>query len=399
MVEIQKKESFGAVINGGHVIDFNNYPCALPLDEALKESLIESDGCFICVNDSTNLVIKQDDKLYLFDSHARNANGLQDSNGCSIVIQMNDENHLYEHLCLFVKYDNLVQFEITGISIKIIKGKGQIYETGKKYKTCLRNNDDDNDRNMHMMKSERSDVEILMTDTPSVVDFIPVDFSLAKKLCNIIGINLKYCNKNSFKSNINVYNIGSPKHTQSIVGDGNCLFRALSYAITKKQKYHKKIREAIVNHILINACICNSFIYPSNVHDHVLSTKMSESNVWGTALEILAVAHLLSTDIYTYFEGKWVKYSAKQLSDKNIVNANAIYLFNVGNHYEVVINVYDNLNIRSEEQSDRICLFNNQQKRRRNLFQNVEGSCSKRLKLENYNIDEGSLQINSSLQA
>ncbi|CAC5369384.1 unnamed protein product [Mytilus coruscus] len=38
-------------------------------------------------------------------------------------------------------------------------------------------------------------------------------------------------------------------------------------------------------------------------------------------------------------EGKWVKYSSKQICSKNNVNDQAIYLNNVGNHYEVVLSV------------------------------------------------------------
>ncbi|VDI07308.1 Hypothetical predicted protein [Mytilus galloprovincialis] len=38
-------------------------------------------------------------------------------------------------------------------------------------------------------------------------------------------------------------------------------------------------------------------------------------------------------------EGKWIKYSSKQICSKNNVNDQAIYLNNVGNHYEVVLSV------------------------------------------------------------
>ena len=34
-----------------------------------------------------------------------------------------------------------------------------------------------------------------------------------------------------------------------ILGDGNCLFRALSYVITGQQFYHAQIRHKIINHM------------------------------------------------------------------------------------------------------------------------------------------------------
>ena len=37
-----------------------------------------------------------------------------------------------------------------------------------------------------------------------------------------------------------------PHHTQTIRGDGNCLFRSFSYLITGMQKYHYDVRSAIV---------------------------------------------------------------------------------------------------------------------------------------------------------
>lgn len=43
-----------------------------------------------------------------------------------------------------------------------------------------------------------------------------------------------------------------PAKTRSIVGDGNCFFRALSFAIFGDECHHFKIRSIIVNHLLKN---------------------------------------------------------------------------------------------------------------------------------------------------
>ena len=45
--------------------------------------------------------------------------------------------------------------------------------------------------------------------------------------------------------------LGRPHHTQTIRGDGNCLFRSFSYLITGTQKYHYDVRSAIVAHMFV----------------------------------------------------------------------------------------------------------------------------------------------------
>ncbi|CAC5392240.1 unnamed protein product [Mytilus coruscus] len=72
--------------------------------------------------------------------------------------------------------------------------------------------------------------------------------------------------------------------------------------------------------------------------------KMKESNTWGTEPEILAAAHFMQADIYTFTNNKWIKYSAHQI-DKDInVENEAIYLKHVeeSSHYEVVMSVEGN---------------------------------------------------------
>ncbi|CAC5413596.1 unnamed protein product [Mytilus coruscus] len=65
---------------------------------------------------------------------------------------------------------------------------------------------------------------------------------------------------------------------------------------------------------------------------------MKENNVWGTELEILACADLFKTDIYTFLNNSWIRYSASQICSNNDVNNQAIYLQHLAdiNHYEVV---------------------------------------------------------------
>lgn len=91
LVSCNRSESIHALIDNSGFTSFN----ILSLEHALQEALLSSDGCFVCVKGFTCAIIRQNGKLYLFDSHSRNYLGLQDSDGKSIVFKMKDMNYLY----------------------------------------------------------------------------------------------------------------------------------------------------------------------------------------------------------------------------------------------------------------------------------------------------------------
>jgi len=112
--------------------------------------------------------------------------------------------------------------------------------------------------------------------------------------------------------------IGEPSkvfHT-CILGDGNCLFRALSYAITGRQVYHAEVRNKIINHMRS----IEKFLVPhmnTSLNCYLHKTGMTQSGVWGTDIEILSASSLLSTDIFVYTKFgdtyKWQKFSRTML--------------------------------------------------------------------------------------
>ena len=44
-----------------------------------------------------------------------------------------------------------------------------------------------------------------------------------------------------------------PRRVRHILGDGNCLFRSLSYIITGTEAQHLQVREALLNHLVLRA--------------------------------------------------------------------------------------------------------------------------------------------------
>jgi len=91
----------------------------------------------------------------------------------------------------------------------------------------------------------------------------------------------------------------------TISGDGNCLFRALSHAVTRSQEQHDLLRLYVTNY-MANSEIAQKLKQlfangdrPDEAHEsHILT--MQEPGQWGTEEEIVTAAHLLECSILCY---------------------------------------------------------------------------------------------------
>lgn len=86
----------------------------------------------------------------------------------------------------------------------------------------------------------------------------------------------------------------------SIKGDGNCLFRALAYAILGDEDYHLVIRTGIVRLLNLNEEIFSHYLI-SGVNKPTISEQvhhMLQPRTWGTHLEIIAAATLFQIPVY-----------------------------------------------------------------------------------------------------
>ncbi|XP_062589569.1 uncharacterized protein LOC134251199, partial [Saccostrea cucullata] len=403
MMQIRKKDSISATIDSNGTIDFSAFGNCLPLDLAIQESLMNSDGCFICAINQTFMVIKYKHDLYLFDSHSRNSFGLVDGNGKSLLMQLENLDHLYDYCCNLVHgVDQTNQwFEVTGIRItteEILSTENVLHSFNAMEDGLMQNNvnypsgqesenapmpgresnlprSDSNFSKHESLPTEdvsesedmihnhlsipecelkiqddtsssllqcSSDIEIVSeNEDRTSYNFIPLTIATKRELCNVLHISSKQvCKKQSDV----VYNMGPPKETKSIEEDGNCLFRAISYAVSNRQQYYHKVRGAVVNHIKKTDAL-KSFLRPEfqSVEQYIQMSKMENDKTWGTELEILAAADLLKTDIFTFLNGSWIKYSSSQICSNNKVKGESIYLKHTGNsnHYECVTFVND----------------------------------------------------------
>lgn len=108
--------------------------------------------------------------------------------------------------------------------------------------------------------------------------------------------------------------LGRPCLCKEIIADGNCFIRAISYSLGYSQDYHHTVRTTICNHILRNETAFKTFLRTneSSIKSHV--SLMMEEGKWATELEILACAHLLGLDIFTFSDNRWVRFSGKNVS-------------------------------------------------------------------------------------
>ncbi|CAG2237450.1 unnamed protein product [Mytilus edulis] len=386
LMQLSLNQSISAVIDTSETIDFSEFGNSLPLDQALQESLVDYEGCFICAYDTSFLALKHGQDLFLFDSHARNEFGLKHSDGKSLLLKLSSLNHLYQYCCNMVSGASQNQwFEITGVSISIVEEPVMLSNEDTENHEQMNNTDYNDIRNHEPMNSSdyelpeivkvenrkspqqpkilekinltfdsysiesnadvpfiddinknESDVEVV-SESNCTYDFKPINTIAKTKLCLIVTIPTKHIPKQITN---NVFDMGPPSATKSITGDGNCFFRAISYAVSNRQEFFGKIRKAIVDHLIKNAEMFKSFLQPrfKSVIEHIQTLQMKENNVWATELEILACADLLKTDIYTFYNGSWIKYSSSQLCSSNNINVQAIYLQHLTgiNHYEVV---------------------------------------------------------------
>ena len=138
--------------------------------------------------------------------------------------------------------------------------------------------------------------------------------------------------------------LGIPLETRSIMSDGNCFFRALSFAIFNEESHHFRIRSLIVNHLLKNEHVFRSFLRSGyrTISNYVLNRGVLKNGTWATEIEIIAAAHLLQTDIYVFDDSRqcWSRYTGQQADRRLKVECEAIYLKHCYRaHYEVVLSV------------------------------------------------------------
>ena len=287
------------------------------LNQSLQISLDECDVCFVCFSGNTMLVGRRNGGYFIFDSHSRSSTGLQQEDGRSTCTFFKEINSVYLHIQELAKSMDIfaaVQCEVTGA--KVCK-KGQ-------------NNEGSDDLHFVSMTTEST-------------AFSPLTSDIQRRLCKQLSLPFKR-QRSDYTS---CKDAGKPDTCYKIERDGNCFFRAISYAISNTESNHGKVRTSICGFAIQNQELVQSFLRPEfkSVNSYMISSHMKQNGTWATEFEIVCTAFLLHTDIYTYSRGKWIKYSA-QVTQEVPALPNAIYLHHADEcHYDVVFStMYDRKN-------------------------------------------------------
>ena len=147
----------------------------------------------------------------------------------------------------------------------------------------------------------------------------------------------------------------TPPHTRRIkpIGkDGNCLFRCFSYMITGSENQHFEVRAMIVTympniaHFLLGSPYFDE--HYNSIQEYIADKRMDRDGSYGSHVEMLTLAYLLQTTIYSYNDigergSSWCTYSPSML-DRTLVHdttemAMYIRLIHAQEHFEVVLDV------------------------------------------------------------
>ena len=196
----------------------------------------------------------------------------------------------------------------------------------------------------------------------------PVDVEWQLRVCRLLGLG--FCGPNRITPGSPNAPLGYPLGFKNIRGDGNCMFRSLSFIITGSEDQHMHVRRAIIRHMRdIGNVLWESQISPllnnlrsigevsvgnnqspiadhmAGINQYIAATRMDHDKTWGSEVEIMVLAHLLDTAVYSYDTARgWNRYTPAnvygQFDVSTRVNSQmAMYVrYNI-NHYDVVTSV------------------------------------------------------------
>ena len=220
-------------------------------------------------------------------------------------------------------------------------------------------------------KMDGTDSELAITGVytdNSHFKYNPVDVEWQLRVCRLLGLG--FCGPNRITPGSPNAPLANPVGFKNIRGDGNCMFRSLSFIITGSEDQHMHVRRAIIRHMRdIGNVLWESQISPllnnlrsigevsvgnnqspnadhmAGINQYIAATRMDHDKTWGSEVEIMVLAHLLDTAVYSYDTARgWNRYTPAnvygQFDVSTRVNSQmAMYVrYNI-NHYDVVTSV------------------------------------------------------------
>ena len=138
---------------------------------------------------------------------------------------------------------------------------------------------------------------------------------------------------------------------RNVQGDGNCLFRALSYVVTGSEAQHMEIREGIISYMLsIEPLLTGydstghaNYLVPFNystVQEYIDNSGMGRSGTWGTDLEFICFCHMFNVNLYSFHadSNTWTVFSPINIDRAvpRVYNTMSVYIYFRNLHFYVV---------------------------------------------------------------
>ena len=209
---------------------------------------------------------------------------------------------------------------------------------------------------LHKNKLQFEDIEIIHQEDNASFPFKPVTLKWQLERCT--QLNLKFCKSHTSKACLKM---GRPKTISKLIGDGNCFFRAISYALTCKEDYHQLLRAKVISHMSSIEHLLKPYFPNSDdtLETYLVHSRMASNCQWATIVEIFSTAHLLMTDIWTYTiwdhrigTWTWNKHTALHLDhclQPTDVANEGIYIQHTNlNHYDYVSEVENSDNCENK---------------------------------------------------
>ena len=148
----------------------------------------------------------------------------------------------------------------------------------------------------------------------------------------------------------------SPHVRVRVLGDGNCLFRAVSRHVTGTECNHNAVRKATVKYLQQNPMLIEYLLigvdapldpqkrkvfFNLKVREYLKNSQMAKSGEWGTDLEVFLLSSMLDVNIVVrqnYGQGRAWQCIGPTVDGINIVHNHALYLFNTRalDHYDCI---------------------------------------------------------------
>ena len=154
----------------------------------------------------------------------------------------------------------------------------------------------ENNNTTHLMSNNIYDSSILRSNSLSLDSFDSNSEQKSSHPINNVVKNLveplNKIDENEFKQSLASLNL----KIHTILGDGNCLFRAIADQVFGNENLHEDIREEIVDYIGENESFCTNFIEDNESFSSYVS-RMKCNGTWGGYLELCSAANLLKIQI------------------------------------------------------------------------------------------------------